>query len=74
MHVLPRGPRGIYLQQVIGCVQDAWLVAAQHSLDQLLGYCRLLMDDGQVQRTVGKKKHPGHTRPRRFGKQDARAD
>lgn len=45
---------GSYLQQVIGRVQDALLPAAQQRLDQLLGHCRLLVDDGQVQRTVGK--------------------
>lgn len=49
------GGGGLYLQQVIGCVQDALLLAAQQSLDQLLDDGRLLMDDGQVQRTVGKR-------------------
>lgn len=48
------GVSELYLQQVIGCVEDVLLLAAHQSLDQLLDHSCLLVNDGQVQRTVGK--------------------
>lgn len=47
------GGRG-YLLQVVGRVEDVELLAAEQRVDQLLDHRRLLVDDGQVQRTVGK--------------------
>lgn len=44
-----------YLLQVVGCIHDVQLPAAEQSVDQLLNHICLLMDDGQVQRTVGKQ-------------------
>ena len=45
-----------YLLEVVSGVQDVLLLAAQQGVDQLLDHTGLLMDDGQVQRTVGKVK------------------
>lgn len=39
---------------MVGCVEDVELLAAEQRVDQLLDHRRLLVDDGQVQRTVGK--------------------
>lgn len=39
---------------MVGCVEDVELLAAEQCVDQLLDHRRLLVDDGQVQRTVGK--------------------
>lgn len=47
------GGRG-YLLQVVGRVEDVELLAAEQRMYQLLDHRRLLVDDGQVQRTVGK--------------------
>lgn len=46
---------GAYLLQLVGCIHDVQLPAAEQSVDQLLNHICLLMDDGQVQRTVGKR-------------------
>lgn len=46
-----------YLSEVVGCVEDVLLLAVEQSVDQLLDHTCLLVDDGQVQRTVGNKKH-----------------
>lgn len=37
-----------YLSEVVGCVEDVLLLAAEQSVDQLLDHTCLLMDDGQV--------------------------
>lgn len=39
---------------MVGCVEDVELLATEQRVDQLLDHRRLLVDDGQVQRTVGK--------------------
>ncbi len=39
---------------MVGCVEDVLLLAAEQSVDQLLDHTCLLVDNGQVQRTVGK--------------------
>lgn len=44
---------------MIGRVEDARLPAAQQRLDQLVDHGRLLVDDGQVQRTV--ERSPNHS-------------
>lgn len=42
------GGGGAYLLEVVGCVDDALLLAAEQSVDQLLDHTCLMMDDGQV--------------------------
>lgn len=46
-----------YLSEVVGCVEDVLLLAVEQSVDQLLDHTCLLVDDRQVQRTVGNKNH-----------------
>lgn len=38
----------LYLSEVVGCVEEALLLAAEQNVDELLDHTRLLMDDRQV--------------------------
>lgn len=53
---MPREQMGsLYLLQVVGHVDDLLVGDAEDDLDQLLDHSRLLMDDGKMQRPVGRE-------------------